>query len=238
MEQVVLLPGLMCDERLFGPIIKPLKKSYRVHTPVMDRFKSMDEMANFVLNSISGSFHTLGLSMGGIIAMTLAINDPSRVKSMILMDTSPHSDSARKQASRDIQIKSISETKDLERLVAEELKPNYVYNELTNQHVLDLCMQMALDLGIEVFANQCLALRNRQSLTNLLSQINCRTLVLCGEHDKLCPVSVHEEMVNYISNSTLSVIPNCGHLPILEEPEICIKEIASFLNLGLDECRV
>ena len=115
--------------------------------------------------------------MGGIIAMTLAINDPSRVKSMILMDTSPHSDSARKQATRDIQIKSISETKDLERLVAEELKPNYVYNELTNQHVLDLCMQMALDLGIEVFGNQCLALRNRQSLTNLLSQINCRTLV-------------------------------------------------------------
>ena len=157
---------------------------------------------------------------------------------MILMDTSPHSDSARKQATRDIQIKSISETKDLERLVAEELKPNYVYNELTNQHVLDLCMQMALDLGIEVFVNQCLALRNRQSLTSSLSQIKCKTLVLCGEHDKLCPVSVHEEMVTYISNSTLSVIPNCGHLPILEEPEICIKEIASFLNLGLDECRV
>ena len=82
------------------------------------------------------------------------------------------------------------------------------------------------------------SLRNRKSLTNLLSKINCRTLVLCGEHDKLCPVSVHEEMVNYISNSTLSVIPNCGHLPILEEPEICTKEIASFLNLGLDECRV
>ena len=98
--------------------------------------------------------------------------------------------------------------------------------------IVDLCMQMALDIGIGVFANQCLALRNRQSLTNLLSQINCRTLILCGEHDKLCPVSVHEEMVNYISNSTLSVIPNCGHLPILEEPEICTKVVTSFLNLG------
>ena len=153
MEQVVLLPGLMCDERLFGPIIKPLKKNYRVHTLVMDRYKSMDEMASFVLNSISGSFHTLGLSMGGIIAMTLAIKDPSRVKSMILMDTSPHSDSARKQATRDTQIECISETKDLKRLVAEELKPNYVYNQLINQHVLHLCMKMALDLGVEVFLN-------------------------------------------------------------------------------------
>ena len=238
MEQVVLLPGLMCDERLFGPIIKPLKKNYRVHTPVMDRFKSMNEMANFVLNSISGSFHTVGLSMGGIIAMALAINDPSRVKSMILMDTSPHSDSARKQATRDIQIKSLSETKDLERLVAEELKPNYVYNELTNQHVLDLCMQMALDLGIEVFVNQCLALRNRQSLTNLLSQINCRTLILCGEHDKLCPVTVHKEIEAKISNAELSIIPNCGHLPILEKPKLSTEKILAFLGEGRNECRV
>jgi len=238
MEQVVLLPGLMCDERLFGPIINPLKKKYRVHTMVMDRFKTIDEMTNFVLHSISGSFHTVGLSMGGIIAMTLAIHDPSRIKSMILMDTTPHSDSARRQATRDNQMEAISTTKDLERIVAEELKPSYVYNELTNQHVLDLCMTMALDLGIGVFLRQCLALRNRQNITNSLSQINCQTLVLCGEHDKLCPVSVHEEMVSYISNSTLSVIPNCGHLPILEEPEICSKEIASFLNLDLDKCRV
>jgi len=238
MEQVVLLPGLMCDERLFSPIIKPLNQKCHIHTPVMDHFKTMDEMANFVLNSIKGSFHTVGLSMGGIIAMTLAIKDPGRVKSMILMDTSPHPDSARKKAMRDVQIEAVSDTKDLQRLVAAELKPNYVHNEWTNQHVLDLCMKMALDLGFEVFVNQYLALRNRHSLVSSLSQINCKTLVLCGEHDKLCPVSVHEEMVNYISNSTLSVIPNCGHLPILEEPAICTKKILSFLNLGLDECRV
>ena len=67
----------------------------------MDRYKSMDEMANFVLNSISGSFHTVGLSIGGIIGMAFAIKYPSRVKSMILMDTSPHSDSARNQATCD-----------------------------------------------------------------------------------------------------------------------------------------
>ena len=178
MEQVVLLPGLMCDERLFRPLIQILKKKYRVHTPVMTQIKSMDEMANFVLSSISGPFHTVGFSMGGIIAMTVAIKDPSRIKTMVLMDTSPYSDSSRKQAARDIQLDAVSDCSELERIVAQELKPNYVYDEKSNQHILDLCMKMALDLGCEVFVNQCLALRNRDSLIDLLSRIECKTLVL------------------------------------------------------------
>ena len=41
MEQVVLLPGLMCDERLFEPLIKLLKPNYRVHVPIMDTQKSI-----------------------------------------------------------------------------------------------------------------------------------------------------------------------------------------------------
>ena len=56
----------------------------------LDTQKSIDGMVKYLLNTISGSFHLVGLSMGGIIAMTVAIKDPSRVKSMVLMDTSPH----------------------------------------------------------------------------------------------------------------------------------------------------
>ena len=110
MEQVVLLPGLMCDERLFEPLIKLLKPKYHVHVPIMDTQKSIDGMAKYLLNTISGPFHLVGLSMGGIIAMTVAIKDPSRVKSMVLMDTSPHSDSVRKQAVRDKQIDTVNQT--------------------------------------------------------------------------------------------------------------------------------
>ena len=86
MKQVVFLSGLTCDERLFEPLIKLLKPKYHVHVPIMATQKSIDGMAKYLLNTISGSFHLVGLSMGGIIAMTVAIKDPSRVKTMVLMD--------------------------------------------------------------------------------------------------------------------------------------------------------
>ena len=145
MEQVVLLPGLMCDERLFEPLIKLLKPNYHVHVPIMDTQKSIDGMVKYLLNTISGSFHLVGLSMGGIIAMTVAIKGPSRVKSMVLMATSPHSDSVRKQAIRDKQIETVNHASDLSRIVAQELKPNYVHDRSSNEHVLKLCMKMAMD---------------------------------------------------------------------------------------------
>ena len=238
MEQVVLLPGLMCDERLFEPLTIPLKKNYRVHSLLMDSHNCMDEMADFVLNLIRGPFHAIGLSMGGIIAMTVAIKDPSRLNSLVLMDKHPATDSARKRAVRDAQMKTVKNSSDLQRVLAQELKPNYVHDENANKHILDLCMKMALDLGHEIFINQCLALRNRHSLIGSLSSIDCKTLVLCGEHDKLCTVKVHQDMVKHISNSKLSIIPNCGHLPILEKPEVSTKKIMSFLNGDWDECRV
>ena len=90
----------------------------------MDTQKSIDGMAKYLLNIISGPFHLVGLSMGGIIAMTVAIKDPGRVKSMVLMDTSPHSDSVRKQVVRDKQIETVNQPSDLARIVAQELKPN------------------------------------------------------------------------------------------------------------------
>ena len=238
MEQVVLLPGLMCDERLFEPLIKLLKPNYHVHVPIMDTQKSIDGMVKYLLNTISGSFHLVGLSMGGIIAMTVAIKDPSRVKSMVLMDTSPHSDSVRKQAARDKQIETVNQPSDLARIVAQELKPNYVHDRSSNEHVLKLCMKMAMDLGCEVFINQCSALRNRKSLIDSLSFIDCKTLVLCGEHDKLCPVTVHEEIEAKIPNAELSIIPNCGHLPILEKPKLSTEKILAFLGEGRNECRI
>ena len=69
MEQVVLLPGLMCDERLFEPLIKLLEPNYHVHVPIMDTQTSIDGMAKYLLNTISGSFHLVGLSMGGILSL-------------------------------------------------------------------------------------------------------------------------------------------------------------------------
>jgi pimeloyl-ACP methyl ester carboxylesterase len=76
----------------------------------------------------------------------------------------------------------------LERVMREELKPNYLTRGPNYDAILDLCMAMALDLGAEVFERQSIALRDRPDQQETLRHVDVPTLILCGREDALCPV--------------------------------------------------
>jgi pimeloyl-ACP methyl ester carboxylesterase len=58
-------------------------------------------------------------------------------------------------------------------------------------------------------------------------------LVLCGEHDALCPVKRHTFMAELIPYARLEVIADAGHLPTLEQPEQVIASIRRWMSQPL-----
>ena len=111
------------------------------------------------------------------------------------------------------------------------LKPNYLVDSPQKTNLLELCMEMALDLGPVVFVNQSIALRERADQTSILQSFKGDALVLCGRHDKLCPVERHELMHQLIPNSHLVIIENAGHLPSLEQPKKTTSALADWLEI-------
>ena len=63
----------------------------------------------------------------------------------------------------------------------------------------------------------------------LLRAVSVPTLVIHGERD-LLPVSVAHEIVTTLGNARLEVIPNAGHMPFWESPELFFTLIESFLS--------
>ena len=65
----------------------------------------------------------------------------------------------------------------------------------------------------------------------LLSTIQARTLIIQGDRDPLYPVELSVEMFRAIPHSSLWIIPNAAHGPVLGDrwPEF-IKTAASFLR--------
>jgi pimeloyl-ACP methyl ester carboxylesterase len=100
----------------------------------------------------------------------------------------------------------------------EEMKPNYLAEGPGRQAILDLCMEMAEDLGPQVFVRQSRALRDRPDQTETLRAFRGPALVLCGRHDVPCPVSRHELMHDLIPGSRLEIVEEAGHLTTLEAP--------------------
>ncbi|MGB0440977.1 MAG: alpha/beta fold hydrolase, partial [Paracoccaceae bacterium] len=76
MTPLVLLPGMMCDGRLFGPQVAALSTLRAVMVAPIGARDRIEELAADVLSWAPPRFALAGLSMGGIVAMEVLRQAP------------------------------------------------------------------------------------------------------------------------------------------------------------------
>jgi len=228
-EPLLLLPGMMCDARIFTPQIATFSVDRPVMVAPLTGRTSFGELAEDILAHAPPRFALAGLSMGGITAMEIIKQAPERITRLALMDTNPLAEPADRAAERDSQIERVR-VGGLRSVIRDEMKPNYLTDGPNKGRILDLCMAMAETLGAGVFADQSRALQQRPDQCDTLRAVRVPTLILCGEDDTLCPLERHEMMRDLISGARLAVIPGAGHLTILEQPERTNEELKQWLN--------
>ncbi|MEY1554785.1 alpha/beta fold hydrolase [Yoonia sp. R2331] len=215
MTPLILLPGMMCDARLFAPQINVLPDA---QVMPIDAHDTVAALAADVLAQAPPCFAIAGLSMGGIVAMEVLRQAPDRVDRIALLDTNPKAEHPNFAASREPQIAKVAKG-DLIPVMRDEMKPNYLTDGPNRAAILDLCMDMAADLGPDVFIRQSRALQTRPDQQDTLRNCQVPALILCGRDDALCPVHRHQLMHDLIARSTLHIVENAGHLPTLEQPD-------------------
>ncbi len=225
---LVFLPGMMCDERLFAAQITALMDQFVTKTADFGSAGTIEDMARAALALCEGPIIPVGLSMGGIVAMEIAVQAPERIQKLAVIDTNARAEKPHVAARRDPQI-AAARAGDLARVMRDELKPNYLADTPNRNAILDLCMDMAMDLGAEVFERQSNALRSRPDYLDQLGQITVPTMVLYGQYDRLCPAKNHQDIAAAVPNSTLIEIPNAGHLPTLETPDTVTDHLKRFV---------
>ncbi|MGI9233019.1 MAG: alpha/beta fold hydrolase [Woeseiaceae bacterium] len=222
-ENILLLPGMMCDERLWSHQISAFE--IPVHVADTSKSDNFADMAKRVLGAAPSRFAMAGLSMGGILAFEIWRQAPGRVTHLALLDTNPCPDAANKKAMRFEQIAAAAAGK-LEELAIESLKPLYLAEKNRgDEAMLSTILDMALQLGPEVFERQSLAVMNRPDSVPTLATISCPTSVICGREDSICPVQFHEFMAREIPGAELVVIDDCGHLSSMEAPTLVTDEL-------------
>ena len=219
---LVLLAGMMCDERLFA--LQP----EHIYLPITGH-DTVEAIAEEILVHAPETFALGGLSMGGIVAMEVIRQAPDRVRALALMDTNCEAESDKIKAFRQPQIDKVA-AGNLTSVMRDEMKPNYLADGPNRAEVLDLCMDMALSLGPDVFIRQSSALRDRPDQKTTLKQWHKPTLILCGEDDRLCPLHRHTLMADLMPQATLEVIKGAGHLPPLEQPQATRAAINRWLH--------
>ncbi len=209
---------MMCDARLFAPQIAALSAGRTIQVATISNADTIPELARLVLADAPPRFALAGLSMGGIVAMEMLRQAPERVERVALLDTNHRAETPDRQALRGPQVERVFEGA-LRQVLIEEMKPLYLAPENRDDEAILTCaLDMALALGPEVFARQSEALRTRPDQSDVLRAVELPAMVLCGEHDRLCPVERHREMAALLPRAKLVIVPGAGHLTTLENP--------------------
>lgn len=226
--ELVLLPGLLCDERLWADQIEALADIAHATVARLDAAETMAAMAAAVLEQApEGAFMLAGMSMGGYVAFEIVRQQPQRVLGLALVSTSARPDTPETSAARREQI---SQSKhDLDG-VLNQLIPKLVHeSRLSDPGSAGLMRDMAATLGADVFKRQQEAIMARPDSRPMLHEITCPTLVVCGRDDRTTPPELHAEIAQAIPGSHLAVIEDCGHLAPLEQPEKVTQELRNWL---------
>jgi len=225
---IVMIPGLLCTPRLYAEQIPPLWRFGPVTVADHTRDDSMSGIARRILTQSPPQFVLVGLSMGGYVAFELLRQAPSRVAALVLLDTAARPDLPEQAEARRSQI-------DLARRgrfagISDLLFPRFVAASRHGDEALKAVVRaMAQEVGADAFVRQQTAIMNRVDSRPGLAAIRCPTLVVVGEQDVLTPPDRAAEIAAAVPNARHVVVPDCGHLSTLEQPQAVTRAVTEFL---------
>ncbi len=228
---LVLVPGLTCTARLWQPQIEALWSCGPVMVADHRRDDDIKAVAARILKVAPPQFALAGLSYGGYIAFEIVRQAAPRVARLALLDTSARPDTPEQTATRNTQIE-MAKTGRYGELVDFAIQRYLHRDNQTDPALTGIVRQMIAATGPEAFVRQVKAIMSRPDSRPLLPSIRCPTLVLVGDGDLATPPDLNKEIADGIPGSRFVVVPHCGHLSTVEQPEAVNAALTRWLAGG------
>jgi pimeloyl-ACP methyl ester carboxylesterase len=219
------------------PFMEKLAGSFEVLVPEHPGFGLSDEpewlenihdLAYFYLDFLGHldlrNVIVVGASIGGWLALEMAVRDAARIRSLVLVG--PAGISAPGVQAADIFLWSPEELvrnlfhdpKLAEARLAEPVTPGEVDLALKNRHT-------AARLAWEPRLHD-------PFLHKWLHRVTVPVKIVWGENDRILPVAYAREFKRLLPHAEIEIVPNCGHLPQAEQADRFCDSVLRFASGG------
>ena len=240
---IVFSHGLLWNTTLFAPQIAALKDQYRcIAYDHRGQGRSADDASHAIgMETVTddaaaliealglGPVHFCGLSMGGIVAMRLAISRPDLIRSLVLLDTTADPEPYKLKYKMMNVIARYFGLGVVSKAILPALHGKTALKDPARaDERVEWQQQLASNRrSIWRAVNGVL---ERKSIYGELQKIAVPTLVAVGDEDVGTPPAMAERIAGAIAGAKLIVVPGAGHGSTLEQPAIVTAAIGAFLD--------
>lgn len=230
-EPVVLLHPLATSGRLWAPLAARLAADFQVFAvDLRGHGRTSWDGAEFTVEDLADDLaqgldalgldavHLLGMSMGGSVAMTFAGRYPTRVRSLVLADTTAwYGEKApRTWAARAEQAATTPRADQLAFQVDRWFSESFRDSDPAEVRRVS---EIFLATDSAAHAAAC-RMFGRMDVRALLPAITAPTLALVGEEDYATPPTMAEAVAAHVPEAALLVLPGLRHMALIEAPDL------------------
>jgi esterase len=240
---LIILHGFFASSRNWRKIAERLSNIFHVyvldmrnhglspHHALMDYPAMTADVLRFMDEHALMNAHIMGHSMGGKIAMWLALNNPERLGKLIVVDIAPksykHSFGNTIQALMDLPLTEIHNRKQAENLLAERI-PELDYRQFLLQNLVLQAGRYQWRVNLTIFkqtAPNIIAFPNTQGLSPYTQE----SLFIAGEHSAYVSP---KDTLHLFPNALFKIIADAGHWVHAQQPDVFVEVVENFLQSG------
>ncbi len=247
-ESIVFVHGFMSSADTWDKVTPALAKDHRVIALDLPGYGYSDKPEKFTYdyggfaNAVAAFMDVkevkkaivAGNSMGGGVAMQLALLRPDLVRGLVLIDSA----GARHGVNNSNVMKTLMTTPGVldffhalnSKFFTRVYLSKFMYYDATKvtAEKVDQNYKPFFTKGAQNAIRKTIEDNDFTSLEGKMSEIKTPTLILWGENDKVIAPPVANVMKMRIRGARLVMFPECGHMPQDEKPEETVKEMKEF----------
>lgn len=234
---VILIHGYPLDHTIWKPVVTQLKGQGRLVVPDLRGYgASPSPEGEWSIRELADDLHDLikhlgverailvGHSMGGYVALAFAHAYPGHTAGLGLIATQAAADTPEKRQSRYIQIEEVKRRG--VKAIAEAMAP-----KITPRPALAEALKLLMaKTSLATVVHSLKAMAERPDATEWLTTMDIPAVVIAGTADVLIPIERAQTMAQMLPRGWLVEVPEAGHMPMLESPEVVSKALCQLIE--------
>ncbi len=236
---LVFVHGFPVDGRMWQPQLASLASEFTVvawdepgagrssDVPVDFGLPDYAECLAALIEDVGlGPAHVAGISWGGTVVLELYRHHPELVATLILIDTYAGWKGSLPEEEVRARVEGLNQMLAAPPEEFDPTLPGWFAGDPPAAFV-PLLEEIAADVRPESLRHQMLVMAEADQ-RDLLPRITAPTLLIWGEQDVRSPLGVARQFEDAIPATKLVVIPDCGHVSNLEQPERVNEAVREF----------